>query len=84
MNEGDTDKRQVGLRLQLELVKKAVKEFGRPRDKGEISHAIIRALEEATREVHLTPQEFAECTAEAEENMRKRMAKRKGMKRKPK
>ena len=75
-NEGHCDKMQVSLRIMIETVKKTVKSFGRDSDGGDIAPALVRALEEATRDVPLTTQEYAEISAEVEKNRQKREEKR--------
>lgn len=75
-SEGHCDKQQVSLRILIETVRKTVKSFGRESDNGEISPAIIRALEEATRDVSLTKRDYEEIAAAVKENQRKRKEKR--------
>jgi hypothetical protein len=76
MNEGDVDKRQVSLRVRIELVTKTVKNYGREEDGGKVSPAVIRALEEATRDVVLSDKEYEAIAAEVRANKRKRAEKR--------
>lgn len=78
-NEGDVDKRQVGLRCDLDLCRKVEKKFSRPEDESK-SIAFIRALEDATRTVHLTAEDYDAIAAEARANMSRRMAKRRASK----
>lgn len=76
MNEGALDKRQVSLRVRIELVRKTVKSFGREEDGKDVSPSIVRALEEATRDVELTPEEYREIGEEIDRNRTKREQKR--------
>lgn len=76
MNEGALDKRQVSLRVRIELVRKTVKSFGREEDGRDVSPPIVRALEEATRDVELTPEEYREIGEEIDRNRSKREQKR--------
>lgn len=75
-NEGDIDKRQVGIRVDLDVCRKVEKKFSLPEDSTR-SVAFIRALEEATRGVRLTAEDFKIIAAEAEDNLKKRIARRK-------
>ena len=75
MNEGALDKRQVSLRVRIELVRRTVKNFGREEDGTDVSPSIVRALEEATRDVELSPEEYKEIAAEIERNREKRQQK---------
>lgn len=75
-DEGDCDKQQVSMRIRMETVRKTVKHFGRDEDGGDLSPAIVRALEEATRNVALSPKEYEEIAADVEKNRKKRQEKR--------
>ena len=74
-NEGATDKRLFSIRMPIETIKKAEREFGKPND-GSFRDAIVRAVEEATRETALTPEDYREIAKETEENLKTRMMKR--------
>ncbi len=74
-NEPDIDKRQIGLRADLDLCRKVEKKYGR-RDDESRSVAYIRALEDATRNVRLTADDYDAIAAEARANLERRMAKR--------
>ena len=78
-NEGDLDKRKVNIRLRIETCEKVLKKYKLPEDAGD-SHAFVRALEDATRDVALTPDDYEAITAEVRENYRRRMAKRRASK----
>lgn len=78
-NEGHLDKRKVNLRIPLEICRGVAKEFTRKGDKGE-APAFIRALQEATAKVVLTPADLDIIKAEMEENRKKRMEQRKARK----
>lgn len=78
-NEGDVDKRQVGLRADLDLCRKVEKKYARPEDDNK-SVAFIRALEDATRNVRLDAADYDAIAAEAHANLEKRMAKRRAAK----
>lgn len=75
-NEGDLGKRLVGLRVPLEICRAVEKEFSRPGDKHK-SDAFLRALEEATRNVPITLEDFELIRAEYLKNEQNRMEKRK-------
>lgn len=62
-----TDKRQVGLRLSLELCFKVRAAFARPDDCHE-SDAFIRALEEGTRDVTLPKKAYEEIAEQIRMN----------------
>ena len=74
-NEIALDKRRYCLRLHIETIKKAEARFGFPTDDG-ASPALIRAIEEATRDVQLTAKDYADIDAEVQANNVKRIAKR--------
>lgn len=73
--EGDIDKRLVHLRIPLETCRAVEKGFSRPGDTAK-STAFIRALEEATRGIPLTPADYAAIKAESDENLKKRHERR--------
>lgn len=79
-NEGDTDKRKVNLRIRIETVRKAIRGYAREGDDGD-SSALIRALEEATKDIALTADDYILIAEEVRENERKRMEKREARKR---
>lgn len=74
-DEGDIDKRKVNIRVRIETCKKVVAKFGVEGDAGE-APAFVRALEDATREVTLTPEDYEAIAAEVRRNLEKRMQKR--------
>ena len=74
-NEGAVDKRQFSMRLPIETIKKAEHKYGQEEDVS-FRESIVRAIEDATREVALTPQEYREIAEETENNIRMRMEKR--------
>jgi len=78
-SEGKLDKRQVGLRVPLELCRKVAKGFGRS-DDADASSAFLRALEEATRNVHLNLHDIDLIQAEMQRNSKKRQIKRRRIK----
>lgn len=73
-NTPDCDKRQVGIRLEIETCRKVEKKYRQPEDGSNKSLAFIRALEDATRGVRLTPEDYDEIAREAHDNFRKRLA----------
>lgn len=75
-NEGDLDKRKVNIRIRIETCEKVSKKYGLPEDVGD-SSAFVRALEDATRDVALSPEDYEAITAEVRANFAKRMANRK-------
>ena len=78
-NEGHLDKRKVNLRIRIETCEKVLKKYKMPGDNGD-ANAFVRALEDATRDVSLSPKDYEEITAEVRKNFEKRMAKRRGTK----
>ena len=74
-NEVAIDKRRFTMLLHIETIKKAEAQFGR---KGDISfrESIVRALEEITRDVQLTPKQAKEVAEEIEANYKAREAAR--------
>lgn len=74
-NEGDLDKRKINIRVRIETCKKVLKKYGLPDDTGD-SAAFVRALEDATRNVALLPEDYEAIAAEVQANLDKRMAKR--------
>jgi phosphopantothenate synthetase len=74
-NEVAIDKRRFTMLLHIETIKKAQARFGRT---GDISfrEAIVRALEEITRDVQLTPKQVREIAEEVEANYKAREAAR--------
>ena len=76
-NEGATDKRLFSIRMPIETVKKAERKFGKA-DDSSFREAIIRAVEESTRDVELSPQDYRAIARETEANLKARMAKRGG------
>lgn len=77
-NEGKFDKRKVGLRIPLEICRAVEKTFYLPIDGENESHAFIRALEYATKDVVLTAKDLDIIKAEMERNCIERQQKRDG------
>jgi NADPH-dependent ferric siderophore reductase len=69
------DKRKVCLVLHIDTVRKAQSRFGLPCDKT-AAPSLVRAIEEATRDVKLTVTELKAVSAEIQENIKKRAMKR--------
>lgn len=67
-DQPDCDKRQVGLRVEIETCRKVEKKYGQPEDGRVKSLAFVRALEDATRGVKLTADDYAAIAAEARRN----------------
>ena len=80
MDEGKTSKRVVCMRLELQLCKAIERKYGKPSDGNKRSLAYIRAIEDATRDVILTADDYREIAAEMERNQAARMAKRRNRK----
>ncbi len=76
-NEPNTDKRQLSLRIDLDVCKRVERKYTLPGDTGRVT-AYLRALEDATREVVLTPEDYEAMREESRQNMIKRMQKRRG------
>ena len=74
-SEGATDKRLFSIRMPIETIKKAERKFAKDGD-ASFRDSIIRALEEATRKVELTPNDYRAIAEETENNLRERLAKR--------
>lgn len=74
-SEGATDKRQFSIRMPIETIKKAERQYGKPTDKS-FRDSIIRALEDALRDVSLTPEDYIKIAEEMQNNMKVRMANR--------
>lgn len=76
-HELNCDKINRGINPERLLDKAVIRKFGKPSDKGQVTLAYIRALEEATRDVRLTPKDYQDAADEARIAHEKRMAKRK-------
>lgn len=74
-NEGKCDKRLLSLRVSLETCRGVEKKY-RHEDDTDKGTAFIRALEDAVRDVHLSPEDYQIILNESRENLRKRMARR--------
>ena len=74
-NEGATDKRLFSIRMPIETIKKAERGFSKKGDES-FRESIVRAVEEATRDTALTPEDYREIAEETERNLKKRMEKR--------
>jgi len=69
-NMPDINKRQVGIRLRLELLKKIenmAKTFSRT-----VNNQLISILEDGTRDIPLTSQDYYEIAEEVKRNEQKR------------
>jgi len=75
-HELNCDKVNRGINPERLLDKAVIRKFGKPCDNGQITPAYIRALEEATRDVRLTPEDYQAAADEARIAREKRMAKR--------
>lgn len=71
------DKVNRAQNIERLLDKAVIRKFGRPEDNGQIAPAYIRALEEATRDVKLTVEDFQAAAKESQEALLKRLAARK-------
>lgn len=74
-DQPDCDKRQIGIRLELDICRKVEKKYAQPEDGGKKSLAYIRALEDATRGVDLDPEDWQAIADESLAN-RKKLAKK--------
>ena len=74
-NQPDCDKRQVGLRVDLDTCRKVERKYRQPEDGNNKSLAFIRALEDATRGIRLTPEDYDIIAAESHRNREKRAKK---------
>lgn len=79
MNEGKTSKRLVCVRLELTLCKAIERKYAKEGDENK-SVAYIRALEDATRKVILTAEDYRQIAEEVERNEKARIAKRRNRK----
>ena len=66
-NMGKTNKRQIAVRLELTICRAVEKKFKRDSDTSDVI-AYIRALEEATRDVILTKEDYKIIQRQIEEN----------------
>lgn len=78
-SEGKLEKKQVGLRVELELHLRILKGFGRENDQY-VTEAYIRALEEVVRreKILLDTSDLKAIAEMVKENAKKRSDKRKG------
>lgn len=74
-NEGDIHKRQVGIRLPLNVCRRVEKKFGRTDDTSK-AVTFIRALEIVVKDVELTPEDYALIEDEVRKNQHKRLVQR--------
>lgn len=74
-NEGNCDKRLLSLRVSLETCRGVEKKY-RHEDDTDKGTAFIRALEDAVRDVHLSPEDYQIIANECKANLAKRMARR--------
>lgn len=72
-NMGKTSKRQIAIRLDLHLCRAVEKKFHRKDDESEVV-AYIRAIEDATRDVLLTANDYKIIAKQIQENENKRNA----------
>ena len=70
-NMGKTSKRQIAIRLDLHLCRAVEKKFHRADDESEVV-AYIRAIEDATRDVLLTANDYKIIAKQIEANETKR------------
>ena len=70
-NMGKTTKRIVAIRLDIHICKAVERKYRLPEDKDK-STCFIRALEDATRHVNLTAEDYVEIAAEIRANEAKR------------
>lgn len=70
-NMGKTTKRQIAIRLDLHLCRAVEKKFHRKDDASEVV-AYIRAIEDATRDVLLTANDYKIIAKQIEANETKR------------
>lgn len=75
-NMGKTNKRQVSVRIELTTCRAVEKKFKRAGDTSDVV-AYIRALEEATRDVILTKEDYKIIQEQIEENEASRDVQRK-------
>lgn len=76
-HELDIDKVNRAQNVERLLDKAVIRKFGKPEDNGVVSYAYIRALEEATRDVKLTVEDYQAAADEAKIALRKRLENRK-------
>ena len=74
-NMGKTTKRQVAIRLDIDLCVAVEKKYSQPHDRNMVT-AYIRALEDATRDVVLSSHDYKLIAAEVRANELKRKAAR--------
>lgn len=74
-NEVAIDKRRFTMSLHIETIRKAQARYGR-KDDASFRDAIVRVLEEATRDIPLTPEQYREVADETAANLKAREAKR--------
>lgn len=77
-SEGKTSKRQVGLRVPLEICRAVEKKFYRPEDGDQDGPAFVRALDFATQDIVLTQADRAIIQKEIDANKQDRQQKRAG------
>lgn len=76
MKEKAIDKRMASATVDIETCKKCERKFRKRKDDS-LSVIYARALEDATRDVMLTPSDYEEIDAEMRRNKKAREAKRK-------
>ena len=79
MDEGKTSKRVVCVRLEISLCKAIERKYGKDGDESK-SLAYIRAIEDATRDVLLTADDYRQIAEEIDRNEKARLAKRRNRK----
>ena len=75
-NMGKTTKRQVAIRLDIDLCVAVEKKYSMPKDENKVT-AYIRALEDATRDVILSSSDYKRIAEEVRANELKRKGVRK-------
>ena len=75
-NMGKTTKRQIAIRLDIDLCVAVEKKYSQPNDTNKVT-AYIRALEDATRDVILSSRDYQIIAAEVRANELKRKGLRK-------
>ena len=75
MNERKIDRRFVGATIDIEICKKVERKYRLSSDDS-LSTIYGRALEDATRDVRLTSEDYREIAEEVKANSEKREAKR--------
>ena len=80
--EGSLDKRHFSIRVAIETCRKAEAKYAQEGDES-WRDSVIRALEDATRDYQLSPEDYRQIAAEVEANRLARSAKRQKKERTP-